>query len=80
MQEELEVKRLIGVRADPTYQTMRQMIMNNRMKTHEFSENSKLLTCIRLTFICFINREDNRNQKEQSAFIGQTAVDFQGKE
>jgi hypothetical protein len=41
MQEELELKRLIGVRADPTYQTMRQMIMNNRMKTHEFAENSK---------------------------------------
>ena len=41
MQEELELKRLIGVRADPTYQTMRQMIMNNRMRTHEFAENSK---------------------------------------
>ena len=41
MQEELELKRLIGVKADPTYQMMRQMIMNNRMRTHEFAENSK---------------------------------------
>ena len=43
MQEELELKRLIGVRADPTYLTMRQMIMNNRMKTHEFSENKRIV-------------------------------------
>ena len=41
MQNELELKRLIGVRADHTYQTMRTLIMNNKMKTHEFAENSK---------------------------------------
>ena len=41
MEDDIEMKRLIGVRADPTYQTMRHMIMNNKMKTHEFTENSK---------------------------------------
>lgn len=44
MEEELQMKRLIGVRADPTYQTMRQMIMNNKMKTHEFTENGKWMS------------------------------------
>lgn len=54
MQDELEIKRLIGVRTDPTYQTMRQMIMNNRMKTHEFAENSKSYSneLLDLYFLC----------------------------
>lgn len=43
MEEELHLKRLIGVRADPTYETMRQMIMNNKMRTHEFTENKRIV-------------------------------------
>ena len=41
MKDEIEAKRIIGVKADPTYCLMKSVIMNNKIKTHEYNENSK---------------------------------------
>jgi hypothetical protein len=36
MNEDLQEKRMRGVQADPNYKLQRNIIMNNKIKTHEF--------------------------------------------
>jgi len=51
------MNRALGIRADPTYSLMKNVIMHNKIKTHEYQENSKCI--IFLYFIVSNNREDN---------------------
>lgn len=55
MKEDIETKKMLGVRADSKYTQMKYIMMNNKLRTHEHNENSKfniLLSFIILLF-CF---------------------------
>ena len=41
MKEEVEKKRMVGIRANPKYAQLKSVIINNKIKTHEYQENSK---------------------------------------
>ena len=41
MNVQLQEKRTRGVQADPNYKIMKNVIMNNKIRTHEYQESSK---------------------------------------
>ena len=41
MREDIETKKMLGVRADHKYTQMKYIMMNNKLRTHEHNENSK---------------------------------------
>jgi len=41
MREELEQKRYMGIRGNPGYERLKNTMMHNKIRTHEYNENSK---------------------------------------
>lgn len=41
MREEVERKRYVGIKANPKYAELKSVMLNNKIKTHEYQENSK---------------------------------------
>lgn len=41
MKEELEFKRIIGVKPDPQYTLLKYNLINNKIKVHEFQEQGR---------------------------------------
>ena len=41
MREDIERKKIQGVRGNPKYEQLKNNMMHNKIKTHEYQENSK---------------------------------------
>ena len=42
MKEDIETKKIIGVRADQKYTQVKYLMMNNKLRTHEHNEYIKI--------------------------------------
>lgn len=63
MREEVERKRYVGIKANPKYAELKSVMLNNKIKTHEYQENSKSnIFGSGVTFYQF--RKNHWNQKE----------------